>query len=650
MPYPPVTFCHDSAAALIHDGQVLMALEEERLDRAKHTNAFPLQAIAACLDESGINIAQLDRIAYFFEESYTDRELRRERLVPPDAAGSRALLVRLLESRFGRAVDPEILQFHEHHRTHAALAFLDSGFESSAVCVLDGNGEDNSLSLFKADEGGLKLLRTVSREVSLGHFYSTVTELLGFGNFDEYKVMGLAPYGDPTRYRQLISCLYDLTGNGHYVLDVKGAASALVASGFLPRRPGDDFREQDWDLAAALQEALERIVLHVLAYLRTSTGLDALCLGGGVAHNSTMNGLILESGLFDRVFVHPASHDGGAALGAALLTYWQETSKLGKPLPISSPYLGPDIGSDSEIEQTLEKWRPFVSWRRREAVCADAAALLADGSIIGWAQGRSEYGPRALGNRSVLADPRAAQNKDRINAAIKERESYRPFAPAVQDTAVHSYFDLPSSRTTYAYMGYVVQVKPDARDLLRAVTHVDATARVQIVTPALNPRFYALLGEFGQRTGVAALLNTSFNGLAEPIVQTVDDCVVCFLTTGLDYLVVGNVIVTRERVDWSAFLTVRPALAPSVSLRESFEWGGDGLRGRREVIDRRYEKRFAEVSAETYEVLRRADGDRDVTSLMPPGAQREEIVGELIDLWHRRLVRLTPAHHRSVPT
>lgn len=640
----PRGYAHDSAAALVSSDKIIMAVEEERLSRVKHSNSFPALASEACLEAAGVGPADIDRVAYFFEESYTDRELTKELILRrgTDMVSSRRLIIRRLTEHLGPGISAEQVEFHEHHRTHAATAFLQSGFERAAVCIIDGHGEDDAVSLFAADADGLQLIRKYPVQDSLGMFYSTVTRLLRFSEFDEYKVMGLAPLGTANRYREVLAGLYRLGSEGSYTLDVASVADTLLRAGFAPRDASVDFRLEDADLAAAAQEVLESIVLHILRHLRSSTGLTSLCLGGGVAHNSTMNGRVLAAGMFDRVFVHAASHDGGSALGAALASHWHDAPIPPTRFQLGDVYLGPHAGDSAVIENQLKRWSALVDWTPAEDVSSEAAGLLADGAVIGWVQGRSEYGPRALGNRSILADARPAENKTRVNAVIKKREGYRPFAPAVLDSAAEEYFELGTTEARHDFMGYTSPVRPDRRQELGAVTHVDGSARVQVVTRQGNARFHRLIEEFGRLTGTPVLLNTSFNNAAEPIVQSAEDAIVSFLTTGLDALVVGDCIVRRRQVDWQVYLDFRPRLAAFVALSESRECFEGRVIAAREAVPERGEGKPTSVSRETYDLLARADGRQPLSALLHGDAAAEPLVAELLELWDKRLITLNP--------
>lgn len=629
-------FFHDSAACLIDESGVVAAVEEERLNRDKHTNLFPIQAIRACLDQVGAGPADVDRVGYFWGEDGADAAislnvLRYPRL--PLRTARELLTDRLARVGIQAGIHSRPVTFVRHHDAHAASAWYQSGFDEGLVVVMDGMGEAEAVSFYHGTRDGMRLLRTHPITSSLGLFYTRATELLGYREFDEYKVMGLAPYGDPDTFRKTLDSVLLLRPDGDYELDMPGLQQAVIRSGYRPRRAGEPILQVHKDLAAAVQQTLERVVFHLLGHWRSRLGLGDVCFAGGVAQNSAMNGRILAGGLFERMFVQPASHDAGAALGAGTLVARQDRPRA-KPFVLRDVYLGPDLGADGDIEDTLKPWRDLLTWERHDDIADTAARLLADGEVIGWARGRSEFGPRALGNRSILADPRPVGNKDRINALIKNRESYRPFAPAVLAEAAGEYFDLTRTACPLDYMGCVVEVRPDRRPVLGAVTHVDGTARVQVVRPETNPVFWRLISRFGDLTGVPVVLNTSLNNNAEPIVQTVDDAVVTFLTSGLDRLVVGDWLVGRRPEARSAYGRLGVRLAP---LAEATATVSDNAVTHR-IHRRGYRDAALPISEPVHRLLRTTDGRTPIGEL-PDG---EDVLGELVELWQARLVELRP--------
>jgi len=649
VPDLPRAFYHDAAACLVGEAGVLAAVEEERVNRSKHTNLFPAGAVRACLEQSGASPNDIDQVAYFFAEDFTDAELGLEYVRHPQLAlrTIRELLADRVGEQLGSRFAPQRISFARHHEAHAAAAFHQSGLGEALVLVMDGNGENESVSVLKGAKAGLERLRTYPRADSLGHFYTRATQFLGYDLFDEYKVMGLAPYGDPATYRDAFGSLFKLLPEGGYALNADGLQPALLALACRPRRAGERFTQAHKDLAAAVQETLERVVLHIVEFWRQKSGLRALCLAGGVAHNSTLNGRILASGWFDELFVHPASHDAGAALGAAILSLPKASRGRRAPwshrLALRDVYWGPDIGTAASVGEELARWHAFLEWEERDDISACVARLLADGAVVGWARGRSEFGPRALGNRSILADPRPAENQDRVNRLVKKRESFRPFAPAVLAEVAHEYFEIPPTGCPLDYMSCVVRVRTDKRRLLGAVTHIDGTARIQTVTRETNEPFWRLISRFGDLTGVPVLLNTSFNNHAEPIVQSAREAIACFLTTRLDYLVLGDLLAWRKPVLWSSYLQLAPRLAPTAELAAVATSGPDGqTRLQRHIHPRQRRAARSVVSDGVHELLQRADGRTPLGDLLPPTALTQRLVEELLSLWDRRLVTLQP--------
>jgi carbamoyltransferase len=645
-PYP--THAHDSAAVLVEDGRVVTAIENERLSRIKHTNKFPVEAIEFCLRERGVTLSEVDRIAYYWGEDYMswanlDRFLDYER--PRKYVNARETFRGIFVDTFGMDVD-ERLRFVNHHQAHAVSAAAQSGYDEALVCSIDGMGDTGSGLIAAYRNGAIAPLVEVPNKFSLGRFYVRAIGFIGYRMFDEYKVMGLAPYGDPERFRSVMEKSYQLEPDGAF-----GAWSPWLTDTELhevARAPGEPFLQIHMDWAAALQVALENIVMHALRHYRSATGLSSLALAGGVAHNCTMNGTLLSCGLFDRVFVQPASHDAGAALGAALQVYHDESGTPISSSAVQSVYWGSDIGGSHGVAPAIARWESLVQSSRETDVVSTAADLLAGGAAIGWVQGRSEFGPRALGNRSILADPRPAENKGRINKMIKKREAYRPFAPTVLEEHVAEYFVVPENGHSLPFMTFVVDVQPDKRDLLGAITHVDGTARVQTVSRDQNPRYWELIRAFGDRTGVPILLNTSFNNNEEPIVDSVDDAIVCFLTTDLDCLVVGDYLVRKKGrlEDGAAGLVLE--MPRYVSIAAASMPGSPNGEKRYEVRTTFDERKNREIDENTFNLLECVDGRRTVGELidMVTGAEEHErgaLMASVIDLWSRRLIVLKPA-------
>jgi carbamoyltransferase len=655
---------HDAAAALIRGGHLVAAFEEERLNRLKHANCLPIRAIRACLDRGGLSsLDQIDRIAVGVDEEWLDRTARVEAL--SDLTGrkpgnARSRVAASLSHLADRDLSAKV-SFCPHHIAHAWSAFVPSGFEESLVFIADGRGEELSGSVLLARGRELTTLRTYSVAKSLGQFYTATIALLGYDRFDEYKVMGLAPYGDPSVYASLFEEGCRLLPDGDYDLDpAEKWVPRLERSGLLAqmRRKGQPFARAHMDLAAALQQTIERIVLHVLSHYRGATGQRHLCMAGGVAHNCSANGRVLYANLFDHVFVQPAAHDAGNAYGAAVHAAYEAGVEL-RDRRWTHVFLGTDVRSERGVAPILERWTPFLTSEHIGDSPEVPARLLAEGAVIGWVQGRAEFGPRALGNRSILADPRPAENKTRINAMVKKREAYRPFAPSVLVERVHDYFDLPGGQRELPFMLFVVQVKAGMRDRLGAITHIDGTARVQTVAREDNPRFWSLIRAFERETGVGMLLNTSFNNHAEPIVDTADDAIACFLTTGLDYLVIDDYLV-RKRADapLSCYGGLAPCLTAHRRLVRGPRPGPDGCEHEAFTLESTRSEVFGpmnvSISKEMFGVLSLADGSATLSELVERAALESASMSELpevgqqlyqeaIALWTGRLITLRPA-------
>jgi len=557
---------HDSTAALLRDGELVAMVEEERFVRKKHTMEFPDNAIRYCLDEAGITIDDVDHIAYYWDPSLhvADQLWHIVRYLPRSLALVRSRfdrnflpMMRLeatLQKELGLSEHSKARRIHrvEHHAAHAASAFLLSPFEEAAILSIDAVGEWTS-TWFGVGEGStFRKLGEIGFPHSIGMLYGSVTEYLGFHYAsDEGKVMGLAPYGDPEVYLAEFRKIVRLKPEGRFSLDLSYFDYHLYGRGHWvsdkfvrifgpPRQKGQPLDKRYEDIAAALQRITEEAGLHMAEYLHTVTGKRNLCIAGGVGLNSVMNGKILQEGSYEGLFIQPAANDAGTALGAAL---WVQCSLLGLPRPsvMQHAYWGPDF-TNEEIEGTLAHYNGRLTYRRLEDPARAGAELVARGEILGWFQGRMEIGPRALGNRSILADPRRPDMKDILNARVKHREPFRPFAPSVLEERTGEYFtvDYPSP-----FMILVFDVRPDKRSLVPAITHVDGTGRVQTVSRQANPRYWALIKEFEDLTGVGLVLNTSFNVMGEPIVCKPEEAIECFLTTGIDHLIIGDYLVEK---------------------------------------------------------------------------------------------------------
>ena len=556
---------HDSAAALVIDGEVVFAAEEERFSREKHTSRFPLLATQAALQHAGISAAQIDRLAYTWcvdARKYLGMCLHHAPRVPLRhslALASTGLRVvrdlmwpRRVARRFARALGvalPPVVGV-AHHLGHAATAYLPSPFERAAVLTIDGQGEDESASLGEWQGNAYRRIARVRSPNSIGILYGMITDHLGMrAGWDEFKVMAMAAVGDPRRFRAALHRLVELRPGGLFrtrntaLVFRPGACERLLERELaLPARHDGELGPVHFDLAASLQERTEETVFHLLAHLRRSTEARDLCLAGGVALNSVLNGKVLRSGLFERVFIPPVPGDHGGPLGVALLVE-QRLRGAGREPGRFSPFLGPTV-SEAALVAALRAHAAALHWERPHDLIERAAELLAAEAVLGWLEGRMEYGPRALGHRSILASPRSAAMRDRVNARIKHREAFRPFASIVPLEHAAAYFELPGES---AYMQFVVPVRPSTAALIPATVH-NGTSRVQTVRREELPRLHALLEATGRRCGVPVLLNTSFNDADEPMVCTPEDALRTFLRSGLDGLVLGPFLVrARDR-------------------------------------------------------------------------------------------------------
>jgi carbamoyltransferase len=654
---------HDGAAVLIYDGEIVAGIEEERLNRVKHSNCFPARAIQYCLQQAKCKLSDLDLIATNTSEFHANSGARFAAMEdprdmrPPDG---RSHFSSMFEKAFGVDVRNKI-HFCHHHDAHAWSAYLCSGFNTSLVFSVDGDGDGCSGMIMVADGRKLKKVQEFKIPQSLGQMYERLMRMVGYDRFDEYKVMGLAPYGDPGKFRRLFQQCYELLPNGNYRLDtLMNWFATLDTEGLTvqARRKGNPFLQVHKDFAAALQEMTETIALHVLRHFRQITGEKRLCLAGGVAHNCSMNGKILYSGLFNEIFVQPAAHDAGGALGAAMAAWCENTpSAASRKLP--HVYWGSTLGTGREIEQSMERWSGFLTYERVADISKMTARLLAEGAVVGWVQGRSEFGPRALGNRSILADPRPSENRLRINQMIKKREEYRPFAPSVLQERIADFFEVPLDQNEFPFMSFALRVRPMAQKLLGATTHIDSTARVQSVSRASNPRFWELIREFEHLTGVPVLLNTSFNNNAEPIVDSVDDAVGCFLTTGIDYLVVDNYFMRKKSAEEirRAVVTVIPEIPLSRKLvRRTRISAGSDIPETYFALESTKSPHFGtpvhEISSEMFRLLEKANGVESFGSLVAHINHKDadDLISEMIDLWSQRVLYVNrPASVKRIP-
>jgi carbamoyltransferase len=481
-----------------------------------------------------------------------------------------------------------------------------------------------------------------------------VIYILGYKQFDEYKVMGLAPYGNPAPYRDLFKTFYTLLPEGQYQIHLKKVKKAYALT---PRRKKDEpFTRVHKDIAAALQESLEDIIMHVLKHYKKKLNHSYLCLAGGVAHNCTVNGKILYSGLFDEVFVQPVAHDAGCALGAAQYRYYELNP--GAPLEtLEHLYWGPAIGDNDDIAKTLACWDDFITYEPVDNITRKTARLLADGEVVGWVQGKSEFGPRALGNRSIVADPRPPENKDIINAMVKKREAYRPFAPSVLEEYTHEYYETSQNKQkTFPYMIFVLDVKEDKQKLLGAVTHIDGTARIQTVSRKHNPLYWELIDQFRKITGVPILLNTSFNNNAEPIVNSVDDAITCFYTTKLNVLVIGNYLIRKKEVHQFNHLNLVPSLPVHNIITQTNRYVSFNQFTKAYQIKNNFDNGYhAPLSQEVFSILDELDGVGHCYTLadlikkvgISADEEKKKVLDEIIDLWIKRFIRLNPLQNAA---
>lgn len=565
----------DPSACLLQDGRVIAFVEEERLIRYKHaTNVFPIRSIDACLRQGGLTLGDVDCFAYGYDGTrFGNGEMaafydRLNERYPPDPdtrswqranlsrsafAAVQARLNNELLRRYGVHTPPP-LRSYPHHRAHAVATFHLSPFEEALVLTVDGSGEHQCTTVWRGAGQDLELLYEVELPHSLGWFYSAVTEYLGFESYDgEYKVMGLAAYGRPhARFRAAFEQVLhpggqgfdyvverDFIHNGPHTYSGRFTDRLVAELGLAPRAHVEPITAEHEDLAFEAQRALEETVLRLLRHFRETTGLRNVVIGGGVGQNVKMNGRIRESGLFDEVFLFPIPADSGTSVGAALGVHQELTGSVPRR-ELEHVYWGPSY-SDAEIEAELRLCG--VPYEKPASIAESVADLLAGGRIVGWFQGRMEAGQRALGARSILADPRSVEIRDRVNAAIKYREYWRPFCPSMTLEDAGRYVVRPA-RSPFMIMAFTAT--EEAARAIPGVVHVDGTMRIQTVEAASNPRFHAVIKAFEARTGVAAVLNTSFNIKGEPIVCTPRDALRTFWSTGLDALAIGGFLVTKN--------------------------------------------------------------------------------------------------------
>ncbi|MHC4778486.1 MAG: carbamoyltransferase family protein [Planctomycetota bacterium] len=511
----------NNAAALMRDGEVLLFVEEERLNRFKQSHGIaPNMALQSCLDEAGITLDEVDHIGVGWDAR--TRQKRKDKMV--------------WDYQFKQLpIDPEDprIRYLRHHLTHVLSAFDPSPFEEAAVLSWDGTGESESALLCRASDSKIDILASVPRGESWGYLFGKMTEKLGFvGHRDEGKVMGLASYGsaDPGRF--------DFIDWRREIPRITKKKLKRFLSRIPVRAPSEEIRTEHMDLAATLQDVLQRALIAMARWLARKTNLGDLCLSGGCALNCAANGALLRAGLFDRIFVQPASHDGGTALGSALAVHREITGK-GARIPFGNAFLGPAF--ESRVIEDLLETSGWKGWKRVDDPGPEAARRLVRGEVVGWFQGRMEVGPRALGGRSILADPREKSVRDRVNR-IKGREPWRPLAPTIIEEQAPAFL---KERAASPFMLFAFHATEEAQDKIPAVVHVDGTVRAQILNGEAQPRFRDLLATFEELTGVGAVLNTSFNGAGEPIVCSPRDALQAFFSMGLDALVMEDYVVWK---------------------------------------------------------------------------------------------------------
>lgn len=557
----------NTSTSLIRDGRLVFAVEEERLVRDKRTRRFPAAGIQAALDWADLRPGDVERIAVSWNpainlEAHSAAQSGLPRYLPEMLYSIPSNLMRVGARRdplmvsqrltFGDGGPPIDVDYQRHHECHAAAAFL-SPFEESAVLTVDGFGEAQCATISKFEGETLSPLWEQNFPQSLGALYSAFTSFCGFKpQSDEWKLMGAAPYGDPTRFRAKVSELVRIDPSGGFELDLSvfehyqfhrpGYFNSGLAAhlGVAPRLGESEPLAQVYrDIAAAAQAVFEDVYLHLVRLALRLAGSRRLVIAGGSALNSVANGKVASLPELDRLFVPPVPDDSGAGTGAALLT-WTRTLGRGRPEPMAGNYLGPGF-DEAAIKQSLDGFG--LAYARPDDIAGTAAGLIADGKVIGWFQGRLEFGDRALGNRSILADPRRADMKDRVNALIKYREGFRPFAPAILAGETEAWFQ---GATFTQFMERVFPIRPERRDTIPAVVHVDGSGRLQTVSEETNPLFHALISAFRALTGVPVLLNTSFNLRGEPIVCRPEDAIRTFHTSGLDALCLGPFLLEKN--------------------------------------------------------------------------------------------------------
>ena len=558
-------YYHDSAAAVLKDGKVIAAVEEERFSRIKFDDGFPKLAINWCLKEAGISAENIDSIAF-----YDKPVLKFERLLDNYIGVAPRGLLSFLDvipkwihkrlwvkdeiNRHLKGFKGEII-FPEHHMSHAAHTFFTSPFDEAAILTVDGVGEWSTTTFGTGKDTDVKLINDIRWPHSVGLFYSAFTYFLGFKvNEGEYKLMGLSSYGEPKYYDKIMSELIDVKNDGSIHLNMKYFAFTYDkymtnqnfsdVFGIPPRKHDEKVEQIHFDIGASAQLVLEDILLKMVNHVYNKTKMKNLCLGGGVALNGVANYRILKEGPFENLHIPPSPGDAGSAVGCAQYLYHchaknKRVVEESAERITDNIYVGPEYSND-EIKSFLDKNKISYDFLEREQLLKNSAKLIAEGNIVGWYQGKMEWGPRALGNRSILADPRDEKMKDVLNEKIKHRESFRPFAPSILEDYISEYFDMDRPSP---YMLFVAKVKKP--DKIPAVTHIDGTGRLQSVSKEVNPLYYDLINEFYKLTDIPVIINTSMNVMGEPIVNTPEHAYNMILKTDMDYLVMGNYLVRK---------------------------------------------------------------------------------------------------------
>lgn len=564
-----LTTLGDSAAAIIKDGKLIASVEEERFSRKKHHSGFPYKAIEFCLKQAGITLAEVEHVGHYWKPwilRHKAMQAAKAALISPAMFKARADrgVAQVSDSYLGMFKHPKRLREHfgesnfkfhflEHHQTHAASAFFVSPFESAAILTWDGTGEDTTTLFCKGKDNKLEVLKRIKLPHSLGQFYSAVTNFIGFDMFagDEWKVMGLAAYGKPKHYDFFREKVLTTNGSGDFRFNIKVLDHHLAKHYQFPeaivkelgpgRKPGEELTQHHWDIACSAQKALEDTAIYLVKKLHEMTGEENLCLAGGVAFNSVMNGRIFHETPFKRFFVQPAAGDAGCSLGAA---YYVWNQKLGRPrdFVMRHAYWGPGF-SNEECRAALDAAGLGYETLPDEELLPRLAKMLSEGAIIGWFNGRMELGPRALGARSFLADPRRADMREILNHKVKLREWFRPLAPSMHEEHGTEVFGVEHHDP---FMITVIEVAEEYKSKIPAVVHVDGTARPQMVSRETNPRYWNLINEFKKLTGIPMLLNTSFN-VQEPIVCTPENAINTFRNANFDALVLENNLVIRQQ-------------------------------------------------------------------------------------------------------